>query len=175
MRILARILALVGVVAILIGLASGAYFFGGSYNVAASTDDPGLVAWALIRIRTASIARRAGDQPPFSLDDPVAIRDGARHFARYGCAQCHGAPGVKWAKFSEGLNPGPPDLTDIAKDLQVSAIFWVVKNGIRMTGMPSFAKVGVSDSELWQIAAFVKKLPAVSDADYKSWTASPSQ
>jgi hypothetical protein len=32
----------------------------------------------------------------------------------------------------------------------------------------------VSDKEIWSIAAFVKKLPTVSDADYKAWrTATP--
>ena len=41
-----------------------------------------------------------------------------------------------------------------------------------MTGMPSFELAGVKDDEIWSIAAFVKKLPTVSDADYKSWTAS---
>jgi hypothetical protein len=51
----------------------------------------------------------------------------------------------------------------------------VVKNGIRMTGMPSFGKAGAPDNEVWQIVAFVKKLESVSEADYKSWTASPSQ
>jgi hypothetical protein len=40
-----------------------------------------------------------------------------------------------------------------------------------MTGMPSFAQAGAQDNEIWSIAAFVKKLPSVSDADYKSWTA----
>jgi mono/diheme cytochrome c family protein len=49
-----------------------------------------------------------------------------------------------------------------------------VKNGIKMTGMPSFGATGVSDKEIWSIAAFVKKLPTVSDADYKAWsTATP--
>jgi len=170
-----RILALIGALAIIIGIVTGIYFFAGFYSVAASTEDSGPVAWALSRVRTASIARRAGGQPPFALDDVAAIRDGARHYARYGCAHCHGAPGVEWSKFADGLNPGPADLTEIAKERQVPAIFWVVKNGVRMTGMPSFAKAGVPDSELWQIAAFVKKLPAVSDSDYKSWTAAPSQ
>jgi hypothetical protein len=47
----------------------------------------------------------------------------------------------------------------------------VVKNGINMTGMPSFAVAGVKDDEIWSIAAFLKKLPGVSDADYKAWTA----
>jgi hypothetical protein len=37
--------------------------------------------------------------------------------------------------------------------------------------MPSFGKAGASDEEIAQITAFVTKLPSVSDADYKSWTA----
>jgi mono/diheme cytochrome c family protein len=166
---------LIGVLAIAIGIVAAAYLFGGFYNVAASEEDAGPVASALIRVRTASISRHATAKPPIGLDDLAAIRDGARHYARYGCAHCHGAPGVEWSKFSEGLNPGPPDLKDIAKERDPSAIFWVVKNGIRMTGMPSLGKAGAPDDELWQIVAFVKNLPSVSDTDYKSWTASSSQ
>ena len=59
--------------------------------------------------------------------------------------------------------------------IEPDKIFWAVKNGIRMTGMPSFGKAGVADNEIWQITAFVKALPKVSEADYKSWTASNSQ
>jgi len=47
----------------------------------------------------------------------------------------------------------------------------VVKNGINMTGMPSFAQAGAKDDEIWSIVAFLKKLPGVSEADYKAWTA----
>jgi hypothetical protein len=43
-----------------------------------------------------------------------------------------------------------------------------------MTGMPSFGPIGVPDQEIWSIAAFLKKLPTVSDQDYKTWTASLS-
>jgi hypothetical protein len=39
-----------------------------------------------------------------------------------------------------------------------------------MTGMPSFKVAGVPDNEIWSIVAFLKKLPNVSDADYKAWT-----
>jgi hypothetical protein len=39
--------------------------------------------------------------------------------------------------------------------------------------MPSFGSIGVPDLEIWTIAAFVKKLPNVSDADFKAWTAAP--
>jgi hypothetical protein len=50
----------------------------------------------------------------------------------------------------------------------------VIKNGINMTGMPSFALAGAKDDELWKIVAFLKKLPTVSEADFKTWTASPA-
>jgi mono/diheme cytochrome c family protein len=88
-----------------------------------------------------------------------------------GCVNCHGAPGVEWAKFSEGMHPDPPDLKeDVAND-PPERIFWVVKNGINMTGMPSFGSIGVGDDDIWKIVAFVKQLPHVTDADYKTWTA----
>ena len=41
--------------------------------------------------------------------------------------------------------------------------------------MPSFAKAGMSDNQVWQIAAFVKKLPGMSEADYRAWTTAPAQ
>jgi Cytochrome C oxidase, cbb3-type, subunit III len=168
-----RFLALIGLLAIIGIIVAGGYFFGGFYNVAATWDDPGPIASALVRVRTASIAKRAHDRPPLSLEDATTVQNGARQYAKYGCNHCHGAPGVEWSKFSEGLNPGPPDLKEIANERDAAALFWVVKNGIRMTGMPSFGKAGVPDNELWQIVAFVKKLPSVSEADFKSWTASP--
>ena len=46
----------------------------------------------------------------------------------------------------------------------------MVKNGIKMTGMPSFGAVGVPDQEIWSIVAFLKKLPNVSDTDFKTWS-----
>jgi mono/diheme cytochrome c family protein len=166
-----RFLAFIGLLAIIAAVVLAGYFFGGFYNVAATAEDPAPVASALIRVRTAAIARRAHDRPPPGFDDPGTIQNGARQYAKQGCSNCHGAPGVEWSKFSEGLNPGPPDLKEIANEREPGALFWVVKNGIRMTGMPSFGKAGVADSEIWQIVAFVKKLPGVSEADYKSWTA----
>jgi len=169
-----RILAVIGALAIVLALAAAVFFLGGFYSVAATAPDLGIVHWALVQVRSASIVRHAGDQPPAGLDDLAEIQAGARLFSTIGCINCHGAPGVKWAKFSEGLHPDPPDLKDVANDRTPSQLFWVIKNGVNMTGMPSFALAGASDEELWSIAAFVKKLPTVSEADYKAWTAPPA-
>jgi mono/diheme cytochrome c family protein len=166
-----KFLALVGAVAIIIAVAAAVFFFGGFYNVAATQPDLGIVAWALEHVRDASINRHAVDKPPVSMDDPATIQTGARAFAARGCASCHGGPGVMWAKFSEGLRPDPQDLKDTVGDLMPAQIFWIVRNGINMTGMPGFALVEATDEEIWTIAAFVKKIPDVSEADYKAWTA----
>ena len=168
-----KALALVGLLAILAGIAAAVYFFGGYYSVAGTAEDPAVVKWALTKVRQASITRHAKDTPPMSLDDPATVQAGARAFSERGCVNCHGGPGVNWAKFSEGLRPDPPDLKELADEISPPELFWVIKHGINMTGMPSFGLIEVPDQEIWTIVAFVKKLPSVSEADFKAWTAKP--
>src|SRR5262245_32714516 len=166
-----RILAVIGALAIVIGISAAVFFFGGFYNVAGTVEDPAIVRWALVHIRTASIDRHAQDRPPTSIHASASVQADAKSFSAHVCANCHGAPGVNWAKYSEGLHPDPPDLKDVVGDRSPSQLFWVIKNGINMTGMPSFALAGAKDDEIWSIVAFLKKLPGVSEADYKAWTA----
>jgi len=168
-----RTLAYIGVLAIIAAVGAAIFFFGGFFNVAASEPNPGIVNWALVKVRMASVERHAREAGAVNLDDPETVRSGARAFATRGCINCHGAPGVNWQKFSEGLQPDPPDLKDIVKEREPAELFWVVKNGIKMTGMPSFGATGVADNEIWTIIAFIKKLPNVSEADFKAWTANP--
>jgi len=78
------------------------------------------------------------------------------------------------ARGSSGRS-SPRDLIPIrptskTSSTSVGELFWVIKNGINMTGMPSFGKIEVPDQEIWTIVAFLKKLPSVSEADYKSWS-----
>jgi cytochrome c553 len=169
-----RILTLVGALAIIVGVGAAVFFFGGYYSVAGTAEEPGIVKWALVQVRTASINRYATDVPPANISDPASVQAGAKAYSALGCANCHGAPGVNWAKFSEGLHPDPPDLKDVVDHRTPAQLFWVVKNGINMTGMPSFALAGAKDDEIWSVVAFLKKLPGVKDAEYKAWTAPPA-
>jgi mono/diheme cytochrome c family protein len=171
-RLSMRILAVMGAMAIAIAIGAAFFFFGGYFNVAANAPDPGFINWAVAKVRMASIDHRARVSSPLNLDDVAIVRAGARAFAHLGCWNCHGAPGVKWQKFSESLNPDPPDLKEIAHERQANQLFWVIKNGIKMTGMPSFGAIGADDMEIWSIVAFVKKLPSVSDSDYEAWITS---
>ena len=170
-----RVLAAIGALGVVGAIGAMVYFFGGFYSVAGTQEDPTIVNWALVQVRTASINRHANDPAPANLNDTAQVQAGARKYSEHGCANCHGGPGVTWAKFSEGLHPEPPTLKDVVNDRTPSQLFWVIKNGINMTGMPSFAQAGAKDDEIWSITAFLKKLPSVSDADYKTWTAAPAR
>ena len=103
-----NLLALIGFLAIVAAVAAAVFFFGGFYDVAATQADPPAVDWALAKVRQASVAKHAGVTGSVSLEDPAVVQAGARAFASRGCPTCHGAPGVEWQKFAEGLRPDPP-------------------------------------------------------------------
>src|SRR6266851_966417 len=98
-----RLLALIGALAIIIVVGAAIFFFGGFYDVAATEEDPGIVNWALVKIRVASVTRHAGVTPAVNLDDPAIVQAGARAFAARGRGSFHGAPGGPRAKFFRRL------------------------------------------------------------------------
>ena len=169
-----RFLAFIGALAILAIIGAAIFFFGGFYNVAQSAKNPAIVDWALASVRGASVVAHGTEPPPDNLDKDETVKAGARVYSTIGCVNCHGGPpNSNWAKWSEGLTPVPADLKVMAKARTASQLFWVIKNGIKFTAMPGFGMAGATDEQIWQIVAFIKKLPSMSDQDYKTWTASP--
>jgi hypothetical protein len=71
---------------------------------------------------------------------------------------------VERGEIAEGLSPRPPNLADTARFYTPAELFWTVKHGIRMTGMPAWGEH--SDAELWATVAFVEKLPGMTEQDY---------
>ncbi|MDX8477238.1 cytochrome c [Mesorhizobium sp. VK24D] len=166
-----RTLAAIAVVlvAIIIGLASYAYF--GFYNVAASEQDANVIRWSLETIRTNSIERHAGHNVSLarSLDDPEMIHTGGHHYKEEGCVACHGGPGISPAEFAKNMRPKPPDLTRATATLDDAELYWIVQNGIKMTGMPAFGPTH-NQEELWAMVAFVRRLPKMSLSEYEKIT-----
>ena len=129
------------------------FIYSGIYNVAATSPDSPLVAWILQETRESSVRSRAsGLKVPAGFDK---INTDRVYFVFHSiCATCHGGSGP----VSNGLNPYAPNLAESARELSPQAIFWIVRNGIKMTGMPAFGKT-YADDEVWMITAFVKQLP----------------
>lgn len=156
--------AIVGII-VIVGLAAFLFVKSGLYNVSAAYPDPAPVAWILGTTMDNSVKRHARgiEAPP--LDDPKMIEAGLGHY-RQDCMFCHGAPGVKIGEVGRGLNPDPPKLTESAGDWKPNELFWITKNGVRMTGMPAWGKTH-KDVHLWHIVAFLRKLPGMTPAQFK--------
>jgi mono/diheme cytochrome c family protein len=137
----------------------------GLYDVSATSGHNPIVAWAMHDIYNHSLQRRAqGIQVPEDLMSAANIRAGA-HFFNSNCVYCHGAPGQKLSPIGQGILPLAPDLLKASRRNKPNEVFWVVKNGVKMTGMPAFGKTQ-SDQTIWQLAAFLNKERGISAQDY---------
>jgi mono/diheme cytochrome c family protein len=161
MRTVVATLAVVIVIAVLGGLG---FVYSGVYDVGATGRHLNLTYWLLNTARVQSIkSHAAGIAVPAGLDDQAKILTGTEHFAAH-CAVCHGAPGVPKGDIARGLYPVPPDLSKTAQLYSSAELFWIVKNGIKMSGMPAWNDH--TDEELWATVAFLQKLPGMSEQDY---------
>jgi mono/diheme cytochrome c family protein len=157
---------LVGVALLAVIGAAALGLYGGLYNVAADIPHSQSVFWLLKTARERSIAVRAGDVVvPRDLADPSRIAAGAGQYADM-CSGCHLAPGMKRTEISRGLYPRAPELRR-RTGLTPAEEFWVVKHGIKMTGMPAWG-VTHSDKLLWDVVAFLRKLPELTPEQYQS-------
>jgi mono/diheme cytochrome c family protein len=74
------------------------------------------------------------------------------------CASCHGQDGHKPTPIGQSVYPRVPDLgSPMVQKLQDRELFWVIKNGIRFSGMPGFARID-TDQEIWQLTYYVRSL-----------------
>ena len=146
------------------------YFFAGFYSVAGTVEDPGMVDWALMHVgQGVDRAARHGHAARFAQRSGNGADPGARAFAARGCVSCHGAPRADWAKFSEGINPQPADLE--IRRARAKRDFLGGQERHSDDRDAGFGGIGVDDAEIWAITAFVKKLPIVSESDFKAWSA----
>ena len=134
----------------------------GIYDVSATAPHWPATYWIMDTARVRSIrAHAVGIAVPPGLDDPAKLVTGTEHFAAH-CAVCHGAPGVPKGDIASGLYPQPPDLARAAKHYTPGELFWIVKHGIKMTGMPAWGDH--NDDELWATVALIRKLPGMTEA-----------
>lgn len=166
MRVVVAVLGAVGVV-VTVGFV---VVYSGVYNVAASYPHSAFTTWLLHTAMTRSVRRYAKEvaSPPPDLASLAA--DGAPPFAEM-CAPCHGAPGVEPAELGRGLMPPSPDLAEVAAEWSERELYWIIKNGVRYTGMPAWEQ-GHGEEALWALVAFVQALPSLSPETYRDMVTS---
>ncbi|MGE5470424.1 MAG: c-type cytochrome [Bacteroidota bacterium] len=126
-----------------------------------------LIGWA----RERSLARAVAELvPPKDLVDPARVRRGAGNYDAM-CVECHLAPGVEPTEISRGLYPAPPKLAQATVNPDAARRFWIIKHGIKGSGMPAWSQGGMDDAAIWDLVAFLKILPDLAPAAYRQQVA----
>jgi mono/diheme cytochrome c family protein len=152
----------------LLVIAVAAFVWSGGYNVAANVPHWKITHWLLEKVRERSIAAHSKGVIVPSLKNPKLVDIGFKNYHAM-CLLCHSAPGYSQSEIAKGLYPAPPELAseNVVKRRSDGEIYLVIKNGIKMTGMPAFGPTH-SEDELWGIVVFVKSLPGLKPEGYKA-------
>lgn len=137
----------------------------GRIPVAASAGHSAIAYWFLHSAMREAVQAQAADITAPPLDDPILVQRAAPHFD-LNCAPCHGAPGVQGSLTVAGATPKPPSLAHKLGEWRARELFWIVKHGIKYTGMPAWPAQERED-EVWAMVAFLERLPQLSPDEYR--------
>jgi cytochrome c553 len=162
------------IAATLVALAFGGAVFvaSGIYNIGADDHHTKIVLAIIVQLRERSIGVRSRALEPPNLEEPRRILAGADHYAAL-CVGCHLAPGVTKSDIRAGLYPHPPNLAQEDPPDPRNG-FWTIKHGIKMSAMPAWGKT-LDDTAIWDLVAFIRKLPAMTPEAYQQALPSSGQ
>ncbi len=132
----------------------------GLYNVSAAAGHLPGVAWILHTTYRNSVELRAppAAQVPELTDAMAAI--GARHFDS-ACRFCHSPPGEARSATTRSMVPAPPPIQEAVAGWQPRHLFWIVRNGVKMSGMPHWPAEQRQD-DVWLVVAFLDRVREMS-------------
>ena len=146
--------------------AAGGFIYVGIYDISATDQHLAPTYWLLETGMRRSVRTRAASIAVPDLRQPGQVERGLGLYRQH-CVQCHGAPGLAPEPFALGMTPAPANLAHTARDWPAADLFWAVKEGIKMTGMPAW-KYRMAEDDLWAVVAFLQELPRLSPDDYRS-------
>ena len=106
-------------------------------------------------------------------NNPPVVSQG-REIYLQSCAICHGTDGHGQTNVGQGMYPPVMDLTSPhVQHWNDSQMFWIIENGVRLTGMPSW-KGTISPDDTWKLVTFIHALPELNSAEAERATAQAS-
>jgi mono/diheme cytochrome c family protein len=159
----------IAVVAVLLLLGGAGVYYVTARGFSAR-DQPTLLETVIARqVRHMGVPRSASARANPVPDTPEAVRSGLQHFADH-CAVCHANDGSGDTQIGRNLYPKAPDMRlKQTQDLSDGELFYIIENGVRLTGMPAWS-TGSSDSEKasWMLVRFIRHLPSLTDEERKA-------
>jgi cytochrome c553 len=165
MRPRARILALAALALLALAFIGGlAVAVSGIVPIEASSGHWAVTEWVLQFGKRRSVdTHTLGDEQP-DLTAPWLVLKGAGHYES-GCRPCHGSPDLPTPRIAAGMTPLPPYLPPRIGSWEPRELFYIVKHGIKFTGMPAWWSQE-RDDEVEAVVAFLLAMPELGGADY---------
>lgn len=159
----------IGVLVLAGALASAAMLAFAAAGISARGEPTPLEAWAARRARDLLIPASARRSTNPLTATPEILADAKEHFLDH-CALCHGNDGRGDTPIGRGLHPRAPDLTlPATQDLSDGELFWIIENGIKLTGMPAFGKESPGDDEhAWSLVHWIRRLPELTPQEIEA-------
>ncbi|HYD49335.1 MAG TPA: c-type cytochrome [Terriglobales bacterium] len=137
----------------------------GVIPIEASSGHWAITDWFLhFAMRRSVITHTLGSDPP-ALSEPWLVLKGAGHY-EIGCRPCHGSPGLPQPRVARAMTPHAPDLTKAVTEWQPQQLFYIVKHGVKFTGMPAWPSQQ-RDDEVRAVVAFLLELPQLDRDKYR--------
>lgn len=158
-----------GVLLVLLAIGGFLVAASGIIPIAASSGHWGITRWFLEFSKSRSMATHSLGIAVPALNDPALVLKGAGHFES-GCRPCHGAPGRLLPSIMQAATPAPPPLSSTVREWDDAELFYIVKHGIKFTGMPAWPALE-RDDEVWAVVAFLRVLPDLDATSYDTLVA----
>jgi cytochrome c553 len=151
----------------LLALAAGGFLLAaaGLMPIKASSGHWPITSWLLKFTMRRSVATHSLALKPPKFDTPDLVLQGAGHYET-GCRPCHGSPEVPLPRVPQHMTPHPPNLLPVIAELKPDELFYVVKHGVKFTGMPAWP-TQQRDDEVWAMVAFLLDFPKLDVASYR--------
>lgn len=151
----------------LAGLGFGGFLVAASgiIPIKASSGHWAITAWLLDFAKIRSVTTHTLGLKPPALDEPGLVLKGAGHYET-GCFPCHGSPAVRQPRIARAMTPPPPYLPPEISSWDAEELFYIVKHGIKFTGMPAWP-AQQRDDEVWAMVAFLRQLPNLNAETYR--------
>lgn len=140
----------------------------GLVPIAASSGHWKITDWFLHWTMQNSARTYSAVQTPKQVRDDSGLVSAAGHF-RQACQVCHGAPGALPSPVMQAATPPAPDLAKTAGHYTDRELFWIIRHGVKYTGMPAWPVSG-RDDEIRRMVGFVRRLPTMTPQQYRDLT-----
>jgi mono/diheme cytochrome c family protein len=128
---------------------------------------------ALERLLVRAARRWAVPRAARNAVNPVAFstevwEESRAHFADH-CASCHANDGSGRTEMGQNLYPRAPDMRlPATQNLADGELYWIIENGVRLTGMPAWGPGGGDDADTWKLVHFIRRLKDLTPGDVKA-------